>query len=124
MQEHHCVNAQYHDGDDTREQFRVRRAHPTPAAKFVRLVKEQGMALEAVQAWSDAEQCYTKGLDADDLVESFYQGLMRCQAGLGRRAEALGTFRRMRQVLSVILGIQPSSESEALYRGLSPGNHE
>ena len=93
-------------------------------AKFVRLVKEQGMALEAVQAWSDAEQCYTKGLDADDLVESFYQGLMRCQAGLGRRAEALGTFRRMRQVLSVILGIQPSSESEALYRGLSPSNHE
>jgi LuxR family transcriptional regulator, maltose regulon positive regulatory protein len=88
-------------------------------AKFVRLVREQGAALEAGQAWQDAANCYAKGLEADDLAESFYQGLIRAQAQLGQRADALSTYRRMRQVLSVVLGIQPSADSEALYRSLS-----
>lgn len=88
-------------------------------AKFVRLVREQGAALEAGQAWQDAANCYAKGLEADDLSESFYQGLIRAQARLGQRADALSTYRRMRQVLSVVLGIQPSADSEALYRSLS-----
>jgi LuxR family transcriptional regulator, maltose regulon positive regulatory protein len=88
-------------------------------AKFVRLVKEQGAALETAQAWIDAARCYAKGLEADDLAESFYQGLMRCQAKNGERAEALSTYRRMRQVLSVVLGRPPSAESELLYGSLT-----
>ena len=88
-------------------------------AKFVRLVKDQGTALETAHAWADAASCYAQGLEADDLAESFYQGLMRCQAKGGEHAEALSTYRRMRQVLSVVLGRSPSAESELLYRSLA-----
>ena len=88
-------------------------------AKFVRLVKDQGAALETAQAWADAASCYAKGLEAVDLAESFYQSLMRCQAKQGDRAEALSTYRRMRQVLSVVLGRAPSAESELLYNSLT-----
>jgi pentatricopeptide repeat protein len=62
--------------------------------------------------------CYARGLDADDLAESFYQGLMRCHAAQGRIAEGIAVFRRLRQTLSVVLGVAPSTASEALVRRL------
>jgi len=34
------------------------------------------------------------------------------------RAERKCSYRRMRRILSVVLGIEPSAESDALYRGL------
>jgi pentatricopeptide repeat protein len=60
-----------------------------------------------------------RGLDADELAESFYQGLMRCHQRLGRPAEALSVYRRLRQTFSVVLGIKPSAETEEMVRLLS-----
>jgi pentatricopeptide repeat protein len=88
-------------------------------AKFVRLVGLYGKVLEAAGQWDGAAAVYMRGLDADELAESFYQGLMRCHQRLGRSAEALSVYRRMRQTFSVILGIKPSAETEALVRLLS-----
>ena len=51
-------------------------------------------------------------------MESFYQGVIRCYAHTGRRAEALSTYRRLRQTLSVVLGIEPSAATQALYGSL------
>ncbi|HUF22478.1 MAG TPA: bacterial transcriptional activator domain-containing protein, partial [Burkholderiales bacterium] len=59
-----------------------------------------------------------RGLDADPLAEMFYQGLMRCYARQGRHAEAISTYRRLRQTLSVVLGVAPSAGTEALVREL------
>lgn len=59
-----------------------------------------------------------RGIDADPVVEAFYQGLMRAYVKLGRPTEAIAAFRRLRQVLSVTLGIAPSAESERLFAGL------
>ena len=57
-------------------------------------------------------------IDADPLMESFHRGVILCYAKTGRRAEALSAYRRLRQTLSVMLGIQPSAASQALYDSL------
>jgi len=85
-------------------------------AKFVRLVEAVAQADEAAGHWEKAMAHYLKGLEADDLVEAFHIGMMRCYRALGRPAEAITAFRRLRQTLSVVLGIAPSPAAEALAR--------
>ena len=46
---------------------------------------------------------------------------MSLQAQQGRHAEALETYRSCRHMLSVVLGLQPSAETEAVRRGLLEG---
>lgn len=87
-------------------------------ARFVQFVTDHGEQLESPARWDEAADWYRRGLVADDLSESFYQGLMRCYLETGRCAEGLSVFRRMRQILSVTLGIPPSPRSEALHRSL------
>lgn len=87
-------------------------------ARFVQFVTDYGEQLESSARWNEAADWYRRGLAADDLSESFYQGLMRCHLETGRCAEGLSVFRRMRQILSVTLGIPPSAQSEALSRSL------
>lgn len=84
--------------------------------KFIRTVSGQARHLMESGHHDQAIDCYLRGLAADDLVEEFYQGLIRCYRHAGRRAEALVTYRRLRQALSVTLGIGPSAASEALYQ--------
>ncbi|MCW5622364.1 MAG: bacterial transcriptional activator domain-containing protein, partial [Burkholderiales bacterium] len=62
-----------------------------------------------------AQMLYLRGIDADPIVEVFHQGLMRCYQAQGRHLEAISAFRRMRQILSVVLGVAPSPESVRLY---------
>ena len=87
-------------------------------ARFVQFVTDYGEALESSAHWDKAADWYRRGLAADDLSEPFYQGLMRCHLETGECAEGLIVFRRMRQILSVTLGIQPSPQSESLFRSL------
>ncbi len=87
-------------------------------ARFIQIVERHGHRFELEKQFGDAIECYLRGLEADELVELFYQRLMRCYVALERPAEALSTFRRMRQTLSLTLGIKPSAESEALYQQL------
>jgi DNA-binding SARP family transcriptional activator len=85
---------------------------------FLHQVLRIGTALEASEQWQPAIELYQRALDADNLVESFYQGLMRCYWGLDRRCEAISVYQRMRRLLSVTLGLEPSAASDALYRSL------
>jgi LuxR family transcriptional regulator, maltose regulon positive regulatory protein len=94
--------------------------------QFLRLLEGVGRKLEEAGDWSRAMECYQRGLEADDLAEELYQGLMRCHAAQGRVAEGVAVFRRLRQTLSVVLGVAPSPASEALARRLrdqSPARH-
>jgi len=43
---------------------------------------------------------------------------MRAFGALGRHAEGMSAYRRLRQTLSVVLGIAPSEHSQALARSL------
>jgi len=92
-------------------------------AKFIGLVSLQGQRLEAAHRYDGAVSLYQRGLDADNLVEEFHQGLMRCYAKLDRNAEALAVYVRLKQLLSLALGVQPATSTQELYRSLreSPG---
>lgn len=88
-------------------------------AKFIRHSAQLGAHWSQSGELELAVNCYLRGLEADDLAEELYQGLMRCYQQMNRRAEALAVYRRMRQTLSVILGVKPSPASEALYSALN-----
>jgi LuxR family maltose regulon positive regulatory protein len=102
---------------DTEQPWTVK-ARERLRARFVRLVESVAQADEAAGHWEKAMAHYLKGIEADDLVEAFHLGLMRCYRALGRPAEAMTTFRRLRQTLSVVLGIAPSPAAETLAREL------
>ncbi|MBK7744611.1 MAG: hypothetical protein IPI40_13610 [Betaproteobacteria bacterium] len=72
-------------------------------------------------AWPAAIDVYRRGLEADNLAEPFYRGLMRSLAATGDQAEALVAFRRCRDLLSIVLGVKPSAETERLHRQLQAG---
>jgi DNA-binding SARP family transcriptional activator len=90
-------------------------------ARFVRCVQKLGEALERDGEAATAIDLYRQGLQADNLAEPLYRGLMRALAATGDQAEALNTFRRCRELLSVVLGLQPSAETQALHRAIVAG---
>jgi DNA-binding SARP family transcriptional activator len=48
---------------------------------------------------------------------------MRCYVRLGRQAEAAAVFRRLRERLSVTLGLAPSAASAALFEQIGAQTH-
>ena len=62
-----------------------------------------GEALERTATGRAPIDVYRRGLEADNLAESFYRGLMRSLAATGDQAEALNAFRRCRELLSIVL---------------------
>src|SRR5262245_49096648 len=53
--------------------------------RFIHAVAEIGKRLEEDDRPDEAIECYLRGLDADPVIEQFYQGLMRCYTALERR---------------------------------------
>ncbi len=82
--------------------------------RFHRLVRALGEHLEQAQQWEAAVEVYERGLEVDNLAESFYQHLMACHQRLGEHAEALCVYRRCRELLSIVLGVTPSLRTETL----------
>jgi DNA-binding SARP family transcriptional activator len=62
--------------------------------------------------------CYRKGIEVDDLIETFYQHLMLCLDATGRQPEAIACYRQCRQVLSIVLGLQPAEQTQDIYRAI------
>jgi LuxR family transcriptional regulator, maltose regulon positive regulatory protein len=91
---------------------------------YARLVATLGQEMESTGRWDEALAIYRRGIDADELAEEFYQAVMRCHAATGRLAEGMAVYRRLRQTLSVVLGLKPSARTEQLVQLLrdeSPG---
>jgi DNA-binding SARP family transcriptional activator len=86
--------------------------------RFLRRVTRLAQALEAAGEWPAAIDAYERGLEADELAEELYQGLMGCYAKTGRRADGRAVYERCRRVLGATLGVTPSPETEALLRTL------
>lgn len=86
--------------------------------RFIHAVARLAELREAQNDPQAAIAACLRGLDADPAVESFYQGLIRCYQALDRRSEAIAAYQRLRQILSVTLGLAPSAASERLYRAL------
>jgi DNA-binding SARP family transcriptional activator len=85
-------------------------------SKYLRQLHAVGRYWEEHGRWETAAQYYLNGLEVDDLAEQFYQRLMLCYEQLGRRSEALAVYRRCRTTLSLVLAINPSSQTEAIRR--------
>jgi DNA-binding SARP family transcriptional activator len=87
-------------------------------ARLARAVLARGQALEAQQDFAAARLLYERALDLDNLAEPVYRRLMVCQRELGDPAGALSTYRRCRELLSIVLGRQPTAETEAVRASL------
>jgi DNA-binding SARP family transcriptional activator len=69
--------------------------------------------------WAEAAAVFEKAIELDSLAEEFYRHLMQCQIQLDMKSEAMATFRRCREMLSIVLGVQPGAETRALFKNLS-----
>jgi DNA-binding SARP family transcriptional activator len=83
-------------------------------SRFIHALGVATAALEREGKYDLAIDCYLRGIDCDPVIESFYQGLMRCYANTGRRAEAVAAYLRLKHILSVALSLKPSAATEAL----------
>ena len=88
-------------------------------ARYLELVIASARKLEQQGLFEEALDLYRRGIETDELAETFHQGLMRCHHQVGRTPEALEAYRRMRELLARVHGIQPSPATEELYRALS-----
>jgi LuxR family maltose regulon positive regulatory protein len=86
------------------------------AGKFLRAVLSRGSAQEALGHWEAAAHTYRRGLERDNLTEELYRRLMHCEWRLGHHAEAINTYRRCRELLSIVLGLKPGAGTEELYQ--------
>jgi len=86
--------------------------------KYIHHLIEIGRFWETHGNWEQAIKCYHKGIDVDDLVEVFYQRLMNCYLETYRLSEGMSIYRRCRQTLSIMLGLQPEPETESIYQAL------
>lgn len=88
-------------------------------SRFLRVLSAVARSIEDAGRPERALELYRRAIETDDLAEEFYQGAIRCLLGMGRHAEAMALLRRLRQTLSVTLGIKPSAQTESLLRFLS-----
>ncbi|MEW6684201.1 MAG: BTAD domain-containing putative transcriptional regulator [Nitrospirota bacterium] len=84
--------------------------------RLVALLSELGRCCERGKDWERAVTYYQRGIELDPLVEPFYQHLMLGYQTLGRRAEALATYRRCRETLHAQLQIPPSPATETIHQ--------
>jgi len=83
-------------------------------ARVTRQVAALGDRLEAADQHAAAARLYQRLVEVQPLAEDTVRRLMRCLLHLGQRAEALAAYQRCRQQLSVVLGVQPAAETQAM----------
>ena len=83
-------------------------------SRITRQVVAQGTRLESAGQHGAAARLYQRLVEHQPLAEDLARRLMGCLLVLGQRAEALAVYRRCRQQLSVVLGVRPATETEAL----------
>jgi len=87
-------------------------------SKFITHLLDAGRYWESLELWDRAIACYQRGLEVDDLIEDFYRRLMVCHLETHNIGEGLSVYERCRNVLSVVLGLQPEPETEVLHHAL------
>jgi DNA-binding SARP family transcriptional activator len=92
-------------------------------SKYIHCIIELGSFWEQHGLWSKAIFCYQKGIEVDDLIETFYQRLMVCYRETGRRSEAIAAYRQCRRILSVVLALEPTAETRSIYQTLLEQQH-
>ncbi|MFN0316418.1 MAG: BTAD domain-containing putative transcriptional regulator [Burkholderiales bacterium] len=81
---------------------------------LIRLVSAAGKCMEDTGKFTDAIELYDRAIKLDNIAEPVYRQWMACLRERGEKAEALKIYRRCREMLSIVLGIQPSAETQAI----------
>ncbi len=103
-------------GDDESPDVLVARARID--AMVSRQVSAQGARLERAGDLEAAGKLYQRVVELQPLGEDVVRRLIACLVRLGKPAEALEAYRRCRHQLSVVLGVRPAAETEALVAGI------
>lgn len=88
-------------------------------SRYVRLVIGAAQHFERARNPERTAEIYATALEVEPLAEEVYRRLMASLAAQGRHAEALDVYRRCRQMLSVVLGVAPSRETETLHHSIT-----
>jgi ATP/maltotriose-dependent transcriptional regulator MalT/DNA-binding SARP family transcriptional activator len=87
-------------------------------SRFTRQMGVLGATLEAAGHPAAAALIYQRVIEQQPLAEDIYRRLIACLISLGQPAEAFEAYRRCRQQLSVVLGIRPAPQTDALVASL------
>ena len=87
-------------------------------ARFTRQMGALGDRLQALGNPAAAAVVYERVVEQQPLAEDIYRRLIGCRLALGQPAEAFEAYRRCRHQLSVVLGIRPAPDTEALVANL------
>jgi len=87
-------------------------------SKLLRALSTLGERLEQQGDRDEAIVLYRRAIEIDPLVEEFHRRLMLCYRAQNRTAEALDAYRHCRDLISITLGVEPSSATQAVYRSL------
>ena len=82
---------------------------------------ELGRLLFAQNRYGEAAKAYRKAIEHDHYLESAHRELMRCQARMGERGQALRHYRDLIELLRKELGSSPAPETTELYERLRRG---
>ncbi|MGO9993047.1 MAG: AfsR/SARP family transcriptional regulator [Steroidobacteraceae bacterium] len=86
--------------------------------KFLRALRDTARVYENRRRWQEAADVYQAGIELDGTAEDLYRGLMICHRELGDHTEALQVYRRCRELLSKVLGVQPNPKTLAIYHSV------
>ena len=104
------------DGEDEAPWVLGAREHQRAA--FVRAARAASETLQAQRQHDLAIALLEQALAAEPLAEELAQRLMRVYLERGQPAEAMRTYRHLRQMLSVLLGAAPSPTTERLRQSI------
>jgi LuxR family maltose regulon positive regulatory protein len=86
--------------------------------RLVRSIREVARTYEGRRHWHEAIHIYQTGIEVDSLTEDFHRGLILCYRELGDHAAALRAYRRCRELLVKVLGVQPNAKTLAVYQSI------
>jgi LuxR family maltose regulon positive regulatory protein len=86
--------------------------------KFLRSIRDAARVYENRRLWEEAANVYQAGIELDGMAEDLYRGLMICHRELGEHTEALQVYRRCREFLIKVLGMQPNPKTQAIYHSV------
>ena len=83
-------------------------------ARVTRQMGDLGSKLHTLGNPAAAALVFARAVEQQPLAEDMYRRLIACLIVMGQPAEAFEAYRRCRHQLSVVLGIRPAPETEAL----------
>ena len=86
--------------------------------RFVRVVIDAGARIEAEGNIDVAISLYERAVEHDTISEELHRSLIAAYMHQGEHAQAINVFRRLRQNLSLTLGVMPSEKTLALIAAL------